>query len=109
MGSPPTGTSTMTLISFGGFLPIEMASMRMRLPLELGSWQTHAMRRLVALSVFCLWPALALASGNTSVYTKFDLDHCKLTEKGDDYVYAGTWTCKGYGGIDMVCSSVDDP
>src|SRR5260221_7384482 len=32
MGSPPTGTSTMTLISLGGFLPIEMASMRMGLP-----------------------------------------------------------------------------
>src|SRR5215216_7676207 len=29
IGSPPTGTSMMTLTSCGGFLPIEMASMRM--------------------------------------------------------------------------------
>jgi hypothetical protein len=29
IGSPPTGTSMMTLISWGGFLPMEMASTRM--------------------------------------------------------------------------------
>src|SRR6202020_217772 len=29
IGSPPTGTSTMTLTSRGGSIPIEMASMRM--------------------------------------------------------------------------------
>jgi hypothetical protein len=72
------------------------------------SWQSHAMRKLIALSVLCLWPVLALAGENSSVYTKFDLDHCKKTDNGDEYVYAGTWTCKGYGGIDMVFSSIDE-
>jgi len=30
MGSPPIGTSMMTFTSCGGFLPIAMASMRMK-------------------------------------------------------------------------------
>lgn len=43
-----------------------------------------------------------------SVYTKIDLKKCKQTEKADEYVFGGTWRCKGYGGYDVFISSVDD-
>ncbi len=56
------------------------------------------MKRAAVLSVFCLWPVVASAAEYSSVYTKFDLDTCKVIEKGDEYVYAGTWRCKGYKG-----------
>ncbi|MGH6906387.1 MAG: hypothetical protein ACREDX_00850 [Aestuariivirga sp.] len=55
-----------------------------------------------------LWPVAVTAGEITSLYTKFDLDHCKIVEKGDEYVYAGTWACKGYDGIEVFQSSVDD-
>ena len=44
----------------------------------------------------------------TSAYTKIDLKKCKQTEKPDQYVFGGTWRCKGYGGYDVFVSSADD-
>ena len=66
------------------------------------------MKRLAILSIFCLWPIAAMAAEYESVYTKFDLDHCRIIDKGDEYVYAGTWSCKGYKGIDIVQAVADD-
>lgn len=66
------------------------------------------MKRLAVLSVLCLWPAASLAAEYTSVYTSFDLETCKVLEKGDEFVYAGTWACKGYKGIDVIQASSDD-
>ena len=43
-----------------------------------------------------------------SVYTKIDLQKCQQTEKPDEYVFGGTWRCKGYGGFDVFVSSADD-
>lgn len=43
-----------------------------------------------------------------SVYSKIDLKKCKQTEKADEYVFGGTWRCKGYGGYDVFVSSADD-
>ena len=66
------------------------------------------MKKLAILSVFCLWPIAAFAGGNTSTYTKFDLDRCRQVEPGDEYVYGGTWACKGIKGYDIIISSADD-
>ena len=66
------------------------------------------MKRIMALSVLCLWPIAASAAEYSSVYTKFDLDRCKQVEKGDEYTYAGTWSCKGYAGIDIIQASSDE-
>ena len=65
------------------------------------------MKRAAALSVICLWPIAASAAEYTSVYTTFDLDTCKVIEKGDDPLYGGTWACKGMKGIDIL-QAVDD-
>jgi hypothetical protein len=43
-----------------------------------------------------------------SVYTKIDLKKCQQTEKPDEYVFGGTWRCKGVGGYDVFISSADD-
>ena len=53
------------------------------------------MSKFAALFALCLTAAPASAEEITSAYTKFDLQACKLVEKGDEYVYAGTWRCKG--------------
>jgi hypothetical protein len=86
-----------------------MASMRMVfLCLQLyGS--LSAMRKTGWLLIFCLLPATAAAAGeNTSTYTKFDLDRtCRQVEKGDEFIYAGAWRCKGYGGVDFTIASAD--
>ena len=66
------------------------------------------MKRAIALSVLCLWPIAASAAEYSSVYTKFDLDKCKVIEKGDEYVFAGTWLCKGLKGIDIIQANSDD-
>ena len=66
------------------------------------------MKRAIALSVLCLWPIAASAAGNTSTYTAFDLDTCKVLDKGDEYVFAGTWLCKGLKGIDIIQANSDD-
>jgi hypothetical protein len=67
------------------------------------------MRKVLWLSVFCLWPAIVLADGNTSAYTHWDLEKtCTQVEDGDGYTYAGTWSCPGQGGIGMLVSVSDD-
>jgi hypothetical protein len=67
------------------------------------------MRNLLWLCFFWLVPAAALADGNTSTYTRFDLQKtCTQTDKGDDMVFAGTWKCKGIKGIDFVISEGDE-
>jgi hypothetical protein len=61
------------------------------------------------LSAFCLWPAAALAAEYSSVYSTFDLETtCRLIEEGDEYTYAGTWSCHGYRDIDIIQASSDD-
>ena len=44
------------------------------------------MKRSLVLSIFCLVPIAAEAAEYSSVYTKFDLETCKVVEKGDEYV-----------------------
>jgi hypothetical protein len=61
------------------------------------------------LSVFCLWPALALADDTTSAYTAWDIEKtCKQVEKGDDMTFAGSWSCPGKDGVKMLVSISDD-
>ena len=43
-----------------------------------------------------------------SVYTKIDLKKCKQIEKADEFVFGGSWRCKGLGGYDVFVSSADD-
>jgi hypothetical protein len=63
----------------------------------------------VWLSVFCLWPAAALAADATSAYTAWDLDKtCTEVEKGDGYTFAGSWSCPGRGNNRMLVSVSDD-
>lgn len=67
------------------------------------------MRRARWLFFFCLVPQAVMAGGNTSVYTSFDLEKtCTRVEKGDDFVFAGTWKCKGYKGHDIAISVSDE-
>jgi len=66
------------------------------------------MKRSVALFLFSLWPAAAEGGEAVSAYTRFDLDHCQMIEKGDEYVFAGAWRCKGYKGIDIFQASADE-
>ena len=66
------------------------------------------MRKLLALFVLCLGLNGAAAAEITSAYTGFDLDTCAVLEKGDEYVYAGSWACPGEAGIDIVQSYGDD-
>jgi hypothetical protein len=60
------------------------------------------------LLIFSLWPWAAQAGGNTSSYSRFDLDHCRQIEPGDEYVHAGTWACKGLKGLDIIVASADE-
>ena len=66
------------------------------------------MRRTLAPLFLALGTLAANAEGNTSAYTAFDLEKCRVIEPGDEYVYAGTWACDGYGGIDIIQASADD-
>jgi hypothetical protein len=65
------------------------------------------MTKLTALSVLCLWPLAADAAEFTSSYTKFDLDACQQTEKADEYVFEGSWRCKGIDGYDIFQMGAD--
>jgi hypothetical protein len=64
-------------------------------------------RNTVVLGLLLLWPVAAGACGIASVYTPFDLEKCQQVERPDEYVYEGTWRCKGYGGYDNWQSGVD--
>ena len=66
------------------------------------------MKKLMALSVFLLWTGTAQGAEVSSDYTKFDLDTCQVIKKGDEYVFAGVWKCKGLKGIDIFQASSDD-
>lgn len=67
------------------------------------------MRRALWLCSFCLWPLAAVAGENTSVYTPFDLEKtCLRVAQGDGMAFAGTWTCAGFKGHDIVVSVDDD-
>jgi len=66
------------------------------------------MKRASALLIFCLCPAAAAGGEATSAYTRFDLDHCQMIEKGDEYVFFGAWRCKGYMGFDIFQASSDE-
>jgi len=66
------------------------------------------MEKFAALIVLGLSATATLAGEASSVYSKFALEACEVIEKGDEYVYAGTWRCKGLDGIDIILSSADD-
>ena len=66
------------------------------------------MRNLFWLLVLSGWPAAASAAEFTSAYTRFSLETCRVLEKGDEYVTAGTWSCAGHKGIDIIQASSDD-
>lgn len=59
--------------------------------------------------VLCLASGTAAAAEITSAYTPFAIDTtCRTIEAGDGYVYAGTWSCPGAPGPDLVIASADD-
>lgn len=63
----------------------------------------------LAICVLCLLPAAAWAGENTSVTTSFDLETtCRLVEKGDGLVSAGTWSCPGHAGQDLLVTQWDE-
>jgi hypothetical protein len=63
----------------------------------------------LALVFLCLLPAAAWAGGNTSVTTAFDLEKtCRMVEKGDGLVSAGTWSCPGHGGEQILITLWDE-
>ena len=66
------------------------------------------MRNLPWLSIFCLWPATALGAEYSSEYSRFAFDRCRVIEKGDEYVFGGTWRCDGLVGIGIFQASSDD-
>jgi hypothetical protein len=64
--------------------------------------------RLLLTLAFLACEVLAVAAGEiTSAYTPFDLEKCRQTEPPDDNVFEGAWTCRGYGGLDIVYSGED--
>ena len=66
------------------------------------------MRRTLVPLLLLLGASTANAEGNSSAYTRFELEKCRVIEPGDEYVYAGSWACNGFGGIDIIQSSADD-
>lgn len=66
------------------------------------------MRKLIALSVLCLSPALATAGEITSVYTKFDSKTCKVLDPGNpDEEWGGSSLCAGYKDLKVYFASGD--
>jgi hypothetical protein len=67
------------------------------------------MRKALWLCFFWLVPAAAWGDGNTSAYTKFDLEKtCRQVAKPDEYVFAGTWECPGHKGLKILVSDMDE-
>lgn len=66
------------------------------------------MRRVILPLIFSLCPFAAQAGEISSVYSKFDLDRCKVIEPGDEYVFEGAWVCEGYGGANIFIAGSDD-
>lgn len=65
------------------------------------------MKQLLVPLIFWLGAVAPVAAENTSTYTPFDLDRCKQTEKPDEYVFGGSWRCKGIPGYDIFQSGMD--
>jgi hypothetical protein len=64
--------------------------------------------RFAAAVIVSLSSALAAHAGEiTSAYTNFDLDKCPQVEAPDEYVFEGSWSCKGYGGFEIYYSGED--
>ena len=57
--------------------------------------------------VFWIMSASPVLAENSSIYTAFDLEKCKQTEKPDEYVFEGSWVCKGIAGYDIIQSGMD--
>ncbi|MFN4142648.1 hypothetical protein [Aestuariivirga sp.] len=67
------------------------------------------MRSPLWLCFFCLCPAAAAAGEIASAYSRFDLEKtCRQVEKGDEYVSAGTWSCGGKEGPEVLVAISDD-
>jgi hypothetical protein len=65
------------------------------------------MKRLLVIISFLFAPSLAVA-GNTSVYTKYELDKCPRLDVGNaDEGDSGSWLCKGYGNLKIYFAEGD--
>ena len=58
-------------------------------------------------ATLCAVVSAASASEFKSVYTKFDLNKCRQTQKPDDQVFEGSWACKGIAGYNVFVSAAD--
>lgn len=65
------------------------------------------MKQLLVPLIFWLTAIGPAAAENTSTYTAFDLKNCRQTEKPDEYVFEGSWACKGIAGYDIFQSGMD--
>src|SRR5262245_2891649 len=65
------------------------------------------MRQLSAILILAASSVAAEAQDNSSAYTPFDLDKCKQIAAADEYVFEGSWLCKGYRGLDIFQSGAD--
>jgi hypothetical protein len=65
------------------------------------------MNRSFVVILFLIAPSLAVA-GNTSVYTKYELDKCPRLDVGNtDEGEGGSWLCKGYGNLKIYFAEGD--
>jgi hypothetical protein len=65
------------------------------------------MKRSLVVVLFLIAPSLAVA-GNTSVYTKCELDKCPRLDVGNaDEGDSGSWLCKGYGNLKIYFAEGD--
>ena len=51
--------------------------------------------------------ATTALAANTSVFTPFNLEKCKQIEKADEFVFEGSWRCKGIKGYDIFQAGMD--
>lgn len=67
------------------------------------------MRLAAPILVLCLVPAAAAAEEASSAVTPFDLEKtCQQIEKGDGLISAGTWSCPGGAGQDILVTLWDE-
>src|SRR5262245_21764475 len=91
----------MTLTSFGGFLPVDMASMRMRICSAKRTMSLHDMKRLVLPIVLGLIPLDAAAQDITTLYSDLDLKKCHKLALFEDEGEGGEWSCPGIANYDV--------
>lgn len=65
------------------------------------------MKQALVSLVILLAAANPAAAGNASTYTAFDIKKCRQVEKPDEYVFEGSWKCKGIPGYDIFQSGMD--